>query len=236
MTTHVMLDLETLSTRKNACIVQIAAIAFDPRDGSVSADPSKRPLFNRFVIDTEGFIDPKTVAWWLQQKAAPALGKKIETCGRPLDTVLREFYGWYEDLGKDVEAVWSHGATFDIAIVEQRCSELGLPMPWHYRHPRDTRTLYALAPGGMPAVPGNPELTHDALYDCEVQIKQVVGALAALRQRDAEVERWKEEYRVTEAARASFEEAFNVSDAHAVKLERALGQGPRGPRGATGPA
>jgi exodeoxyribonuclease VIII len=175
-----MLDLETLSTRKNAAIVQIAAIAFDPRDGRIESINTGRPrAFNAFVIDREGHIDPKTVAWWMQQKPAASLGKKIETTGVLLDEALRDLKDWYEE--QDAEAVWSHGATFDIAIIEQRCAEIGRPVPWHYRHPRDTRTLFALAPGGMPAVPGNPELTHDALYDCEIQIKQVVGALAALR-------------------------------------------------------
>ncbi len=173
-----MLDLETLSTRKNASIVQIAAIAFDPAPPAGFTVSMALP-FNAFVKDPDGHIDVATVAWWLQQKAAPALGKKIETTGVSLTHALTAFKGWYDSQG--AEAVWSHGATFDIAIIEQRCAETGCAIPWHYRHPRDTRTLYALAPGGMPAVKGNPQLIHDALYDCELQVKQAVGALAALR-------------------------------------------------------
>lgn len=174
--THVMLDLETLSTRKNASIVQIAAIAFDPFTGAASATPP----FNVFVKDPDGHIDVATVAWWLQQKAAPALGKKVEMTCVTLTEAVTAFKGWYDAQGSQV--VWSNGATFDIAIIEQRCAETGCANPWPYRHPRDTRTLYALAPGGMPAVKGNPQLTHDALYGCELQIKRVVGALGALRQ------------------------------------------------------
>lgn len=189
---HVMLDLETLSTRKNAAIVQIAAIAFDPLTGDIPLPVTGK--FNRFVIDTDGYIDPRTVAWWMQQKTAASLGKKIETCGVALDGALHDLREWYQEQ-PNVAAVWSHGATFDIPIVEQRCSELGLQTPWHYRHPRDTRTLFALAPGGMPAVQGHGgELTHDALYDCEIQIKQVVGALAALREQRVQAELYTGNY------------------------------------------
>lgn len=191
--THVMLDLETLSTRKNAAIIQIAAIAFDPTAG---ADPAASgwQSFNRYVIDNEGHVNPRTVAWWMQQPTAASIGKKIETTGVSLDEALRDLHEWYKNQS-NVEAVWSHGATFDIPIIEQRCAELGREIPWHYRHPRDTRTLYALAPGGMPAVEGyGGALTHDALFDCEIQIKQVVGALAALRQQRTQAELYTGQY------------------------------------------
>lgn len=183
MSTHVMLDLETLSTRKNAAIMQIAAIAFDPLVGADRiADGRGAREFNVFVRDIpeHAHVDPTTVAWWMQQGVAASLGKKIETTGVHLDAALISFSKWYAGLGP-VEAIWSHGATFDIPIVETHCNELGISVPWSYRAPRDTRTLFALAPGGMPAVQGyGGALTHDALYDCEIQIKQVVGALAAL--------------------------------------------------------
>jgi hypothetical protein len=189
VTCHVMLDLETLSTRKNAAIVQIAAIAFDPTTGAhlpgYEGAPSE--TFNRFVRQQYdgAHIDPATVAWWMQQPTAASLGKKIETTGVDIGRALYELGEWYAKQ-PDVVAVWSHGATFDISIVEFHCAVIGLKIPWHYRHPRDTRTLFALAPGGMPAVQGyGGALTHDALYDCEIQIKQVVGALAALRDSQA---------------------------------------------------
>ena len=189
---HVMLDLETLSTRKNAAIVQIAAIAFDPTTGAHSpAAP-----FNMFVRQQYdgAHIDPATVAWWMQQTTAASLGKKIETTGVNIGAALLALGEWYANQ-PDVAAVWSHGATFDIAIVEFHCAAIGLKIPWHYRHPRDTRTLYALAPGGMPAVQGyGGALTHDALYDCEIQIKQVVGALAALRQQRTQAELYTGQY------------------------------------------
>jgi hypothetical protein len=174
-----MIDLETLAKGARAHIVQIAAIAFDRETGEFGP---------HFVVYVKGpqsgrTIDVDTVAWWLQQNAAFSLGEGLQDeealyLGQALAT-LRE---WFVTEALDVECVWSHGATFDLPILEDAyAGEFGSPPPWHYKAPRDTRTLYDLAPGGMPAVEKDPEQEHDALYDCEIQIKQVVGALAALR-------------------------------------------------------
>lgn len=192
MAKHVMIDLETLSKRTNAVITQLAAVAFDSETGEILS------RFNAFVKESldlsasDGHLDVDTVAWWLTQKAAPELGAALLEQGRPLSSVLSDFVAWFIDqdhrVGLElrqgaVEGVWSHGATFDLPILTsafERC-EYQIAVPWGYRLPRDTRTLYALAPGGMPTVAVDETRKHDALYDCEVQVQQVVGALKALR-------------------------------------------------------
>lgn len=178
MTRHVMIDLETLSTRKNAAIVQVAAVSFDSLTGEEHA------FFSRFVCDIPAYahVDPGTIAWWLQQDAASFLGKGMAEAAvnvYTLAAVLGELCGWLRE--QAAEAVWSHGATFDLTVLDSAFAALQVSRPWGYKAERDTRTLYALAPGGMPAVVGIPGQKHDALYDCRVQLKQVVGALAALR-------------------------------------------------------
>lgn len=171
-----MLDLETISSRKNAAIIQIAAVSFDPLDGEVRSE------FNRYVntVPDYAHISVDTIAWWFQQKFAAQLGKSIQESGIPLEQALADFSSWYA-AQTDNEAIWSHGATFDLPVMCSALSACGIKQPWHYRAERDTRTLYALAPGGMPAVSGVAGVEHDALYDCHVQLKQVVGALVALR-------------------------------------------------------
>jgi hypothetical protein len=180
---HVMLDLETMSTRGDAAIVEIGAIAFDPETGEEVTSGREESFvtarFRAYVSVFDGHVDPRTVAWWLQQKAALALGEGMAS-GDCLVEALQSFQGWFAALG-DVSAVWSHGATFDTPILALAFERHGMRAPWHYRTPRDTRTLYDLAPGGMPDVEKDPTREHGALYDCEVQIKQVVGALKALR-------------------------------------------------------
>lgn len=175
MPKHVMIDLETLSTRKDAAVVQLAAVSFDPQTGEI---------FGRYktaVLPREGeHIDVGTVAWWFQQSAASALGAALIGPGcLPLAAALVELQSFFD--AEKPEAVWSHGSSFDVAIVEHHCARLGLAVPWTYKMPRDTRTLYALAPGGCPPVEVDSARKHDALYDCEVQVEQVCGALRALR-------------------------------------------------------
>lgn len=175
---HIMLDLETLSTRKDAAIIQIAARAFDPETGELGAE------FCAFIKNPTGHVDVQTVAWWMQQVPAAAIGAAVASDDAyPELRALECFASW---LGMQAPAggwaeLWSHGATFDIVLLENAYTRNGLAKPWSYRVERDTRTLYAHAPGGMPTVPQDPQRKHDARYDCEVQIKQVVGALAALR-------------------------------------------------------
>jgi hypothetical protein len=195
---HVMLDLETLSTRADACIIQIAAIAFDIETGEFGL------RFNAYVNESSmigervGHIDPSTVGWWMRQKFAPTLGEKItsEDDASCLSEALGNFAEWFEQdvclddtITEDV-CLWAHGATFDVPILqyayEVRCPETYEgKAPWHYRAPRDTRTLFALAPGGMPRPSKDETREHDAQYDCEYQIAQVCAAYAALREQRA---------------------------------------------------
>lgn len=205
---HIMLDLETLSTRKDAAIIQIAALAFDPETGELGKS------FNAYVNNSTGHVSVPTVGWWLQQLHAPKIGAEVAGAEAVSENdACRAFREWmlaHTDVCPDLPnggaeyAIWSHGATFDIVVLENACARIGISKPWSYRVERDTRTLYALAPGGMPAVQTDPARVHDARYDCEVQVQQVVGALRALREQAA----WKEQFRLTEEARASWERAF----------------------------
>lgn len=168
----VMLDLETLSTAKDAAILQIAAVQFDRTTGETGIE------FNVHVRRPTGHVDTDTVLWWMQQAQAAPLGRAAST-GESEAEALAQFGEFVRLVAP--EALWSHGATFDIVVLGSAYRRAALAQPWSYRIERDTRTLYALAPGGMPRVEQDPNHVHDALYDCHVQIKQVVGALAALR-------------------------------------------------------
>jgi exodeoxyribonuclease VIII len=174
---HVMLDLETLSTRKDAAVFQIAALCFDPETGETG------PAFCAFVRPAQvtGHIDAATIAWWMTQKACADVADRWakSTGHRPLG----DFSEWLAS--HNVVALWSHGATFDIVVLENAYdrNEWSGGKPWSYRIERDTRTLYALAyaDGKPPAVPVDETRKHDAAYDCEVQAQQVTLAWAALK-------------------------------------------------------
>lgn len=186
---HIMLDLETLSTHTSPAILQIAAVTFDPDTGEIG------DRFCTYIKDWHGHVEPRTVLWWMQQPMAKALAAKCEAEGEILGAALEAFVGWYrqadaraqlgaseDDPGHAVgiEGLWSHGAATDVPWLAAAFDRIDAKVPWSYRVPRDTRTLYAVAPGGMPALTKDETREHDALYDCEYQVAQVSAAWQAL--------------------------------------------------------
>lgn len=172
---HVMLDLETLSTRCDAAIIQIAAARFNPIAGTVCESGA----FNVYVKVSPGHIDLNTVAWWMQQGVAAQVGKAVQDHGVALGVALSRLRDWLcepQGLPDPSLCVWAHGATFDLPILTYHYGLMSLDVPWHYRAPRDTRTLYDLTPGGMPELPSDDTRKHDALYDATLQAKQVCEA------------------------------------------------------------
>jgi hypothetical protein len=73
------------------------------------------------------------------------------------------------------ERVWGNGSHFDIAILEHAYAVVGKVAPWHYRAPRDLRTIKELAElrhgfvvGADIKFSGDP---HNALDDAVHQAK-----------------------------------------------------------------
>jgi len=112
---HVMLDLETLATTHEACIIQIAAVRFDLKTGKTGAEFNVmvNPLDN---VENGRVIDPETLKWWNKQNNdVKALLPKAFTEGLPLKEALTK-------LAKFVAAekgskVWGNGVLFDNAII-----------------------------------------------------------------------------------------------------------------------
>lgn len=174
MTTHVMVDLETLSTKPNATILTFAAMKFDPHNDARSA--SKEKIFNSQYsfyrrIDPEsctnlgGHIDEGTLEWWSKQDDAVKQEAFAEDDRHDIRDVLVDFHHWY----KGSEAVWSNGSIFDVMILEYYNSQLSRGNPWKFWEIKDCRTIYGLCDAELPDL---KEDAHHALMDCW---KQLVG-------------------------------------------------------------
>lgn len=186
---HVMIDTETVSLGKDAAFTQIGACAFYPAEGRVSLDER----FERHVRLGSGLamgrsLDPETIIWWLKQSEAARFrfteGQKNAIDVPPALIELAEFVqrpNGRRGLGARPEepaGVWSHGATFDLALLEDACNKSGLKTPWDYRRCRDTRTVFALANYERPPGSWEPESTsHHALSDAVEQSYDLINAL-----------------------------------------------------------
>ena len=75
--------------------------------------------------------------------------------------------------------IWANGPHFDISILEAVYHAVGLPVPWHYRAPRDFRTITDAA--GMTREEfSNYGDAHNALHDAIAQAMTVCEAYKRL--------------------------------------------------------
>lgn len=99
--------------------------------------------------------------------AYPAQHQICDYCGEPSEPVLC--------------CLWSHGAATDAPWLAAAYHACGLPVPWHYRAPRDTRTLFDLAgiddhSAWLKQHPGPLGIAHHSLDDAVCQARAVCAA------------------------------------------------------------
>lgn len=163
MAKHLMVDMETLGVSPRSVVLSLGAVHFDPMgQGYTDSIYFKINLDDQDTLGRE--IDPNTIEWWGKQDPL-IMEEAFDENGRiGLNDALNRFhkFAW------GCDAFWSHGATFDLVILEDIYRQLNRPLPWNYWQLRDTRTLFDL--GWDPEMPKDNK--HDALQDA---IRQSVG-------------------------------------------------------------
>jgi len=168
---HCMLDLETLGKGNNAVISQIGGCVFQP-----CAKEWKIKSFCFFVdpqscIDVGMEMDWDTIKWWMRQEEAARAKFQGATMSIQEALSLLSQASW-----ADMRGVWSHGACFDIPILENAFRKCGMKAPWNYKTVRDTRTVFWLT---APVWPDNP-VKHSAEHDAIAQAGAVVNGLRSI--------------------------------------------------------
>jgi 3' exoribonuclease, RNase T-like len=163
MTKALMIDLETMATGPSATVLTLGAVIFNPWGNGYSDK-----LYFRVDIDDQDAlgreVDPNTLDWWSKQD--PAI---MEEAFSPDDRIpLKEAVDRFHKFAWGCDTFWSHGATFDLVIMENLYRQLGKPLPWNFWQLRCTRTLFDL--GWDPDMPKANK--HNALEDA---IRQAAG-------------------------------------------------------------
>jgi len=164
-----MVDLETLATSPDAVILTIGAVTFDPASNKIFDK-----LYYRVDIescDRLGMtVNDDTVEWWSKQAADVQTEAFAEDNRVPIEEVIEKFhkFAW------NCDAFWSHGATFDLVILDCYYRKLNKVPPWNFWQIRDTRTLFDL--GYDPEMP--KEGLHNALEDAN---RQAIGVQTIYR-------------------------------------------------------
>lgn len=138
--------------------------------------------------------DPETVKWWSDQspEAQAAFAHPVD-----LREGLIRFADWLHQIaGREAYSpckeyvpvqrvvVYAHGPQFDGSILEAAYHACQLPVPWHYRAPRDTRTVFDIA--GIEDHSGfmamfSTGTVHHALDDAICQARAVCAAFKVIR-------------------------------------------------------
>ena len=170
-TVHVMIDLETLSTRANATILSIGATKFTLADGIT--DEFYCNVDAKSCKEVGLHVSKDTVEWWMQQSKA-ARDALLEDQISITEAMTR-FTAW---IGKDKVMPWGNGASFDISIMESAYHAVGLPYPWRFSHIMCYRTvmnLMGLSNAKIRAAENDTH--HHALHDDISQTNTLIGIL-----------------------------------------------------------
>jgi len=154
---EICIDIETLSTRKNAHILSIGAVAFDKDTNLVGLAGGDITLEIGVAGDGQNrHIDISTVEWWLKQdpRAVHRLSINRQFLMEAL-TNLSRFILQFEK-----PSIWANSPSFDCDILTDAYNDHGLARPWQFWQERDVRTAKQL--GGEPTFEGTK---HSALDD-----------------------------------------------------------------------
>lgn len=175
----VMIDLETMSTRPDAAIVSIGAVAFDMRK-LVVGERFYRNVDLRTSAAAGGHIDPDTVLWWMRQSdaARSALQRNLSPLADALDA-LTAFLASCAPLA--AIRPWGNGVDFDMVILASAYRAAGLETPWKYWNQRDARTLFSMYPSVEKEA--MTTTTHNALDDAEHAVRHIFKIRMAIASR-----------------------------------------------------
>ena len=159
----IMIDIESLNTTPDCVILTIGAVLFDPRGSGIIDKIELRPTIEDQTEIYNRSINDDTVRWWSTQSEA-AQEEAMGDAGREsFADVMAKLYKFCWNHGKP----WSHGAAFDVVVMEHAWRQLGQLSPWTFYNVRDTRTLFDIT--GVSLKDGGHVTTHKAVEDAERQ-------------------------------------------------------------------
>lgn len=158
---HLMIDLETLSLAPNAVVTQIGWALFDPHaEAGEIGNSGSIPLNAEEQVKRGRNFSYSTFTWWMAQSDEARKLLLDHNSTVPVVDILTQFMSGFT--WSTIEGVWANGILFDLVILENLLTEYCYKTPWHYRAPRDFKTLRALRPN----VSGpKPAIAHSARHD-----------------------------------------------------------------------
>ena len=142
MTTHAMIDLETLDTSPNSVILSVGAVKFNPYSNE---PPSSKILWRPDIdeqVNTGRTISEDTLSWWSKQD------KHIQDTTFTSDgrIPLSLFFKQLNKYLVGVDDIWAHGPQFDMVIIEDLYAQHNHHRGWAFWQVNDSRTIFKMMP------------------------------------------------------------------------------------------
>ena len=166
-----VVDLETLSTRANACIVSIGVVKFTIQDGIleeffVNVDPASCKEYGLH-------FDKDTIEWWTKQSKEARESWQKDPVSLP--EALHRLADFYEKKSP----IWGFGANFDITILESAYYAIGYNkdsknreyLPWKFWDIYCLRTLSNILNKRLEKTGINHNALHDAIAEAKLIIE-----------------------------------------------------------------
>lgn len=169
--THIMIDLETMSTRSNAVILELGFCFFDPFGEGIEYSHTMHPDVEEQILAGRHMMY-STVRWWMRQDE---LARKKITNEAIVPRAIGDFLSDIDQAWGHIpiEGIWGHGANFDPPILADLFEQYQRKVPWKYNQVRDTRTVFMLWPTEMIKA----EIKHSAEDDAIAQALTIQAAL-----------------------------------------------------------
>lgn len=142
MTTHAMIDIETLGTEPDCVVLSVGAVKFDPY---MLTEPHNKTLW-RPAVETQmaagRSVMEETLLWWSKQPQHIQDQALTEDGRIPLE----EFFA---DLNKylvGVDKIWCQGPQFDMVILENMFKQFEHHRNWAFWQIMDCRTIFNMMP------------------------------------------------------------------------------------------
>ena len=179
MTTHIVLDLETLSIERNAIVLSVGMVII-----------KHLGIVDKFRINIDAVeqeelygrvSDEQTKAWWRSMMNTPE-GRDAWNAAVSRPTAVKPALKAINEVFADVGAfkLWGNANTFDNEILRSLFEVAGFPA-WNFRNDRDFRTLKDLYKEKVPE-PEFQGIRHvavdDALHEANwlIQILKYIEA------------------------------------------------------------
>lgn len=171
---HVMLDLETLGTVADACILSIGAVKFDLDSDAIDDNGFYASISIDSNLEHKRRIQEETLIWWMKQ--GPEAQGVFHESKQTLGMALTDLSDW---MGTDDLQVWSNGADFDLPMLAHAFTSLRQEVPWKFWNSNCFRT-YKKLPGAKNVRLPMLGVKHNALFDAIHQAKTAQAIQAKL--------------------------------------------------------